>query len=248
MSTPLHRLLADDLRARILTGELAVDTALPSEAALCEQWSTSRGTVRQALSALRAEGLIGGGRGRPPVVRGRHLSQPFDTFLSFSTWAQQLGRRPGQRTLELARRPARQVVADALDLDEGAPVVEVLRLRLLDGCPTMLERTSFPEPIGRLLFDADPDAGSIHAQLRERGVDLSIARHVFDAVAADAVDAEQLDVPSAAPLLRERRRTSTAGGEPVEYSDDRYRPDLVTFTVENAQETMPSMLRTTRLR
>jgi len=35
-------------------------------------------------------------------------------------------------------------------------------------------------------------------------------------------------------LLRERRRTTTAGGEPIEWSDDRYLPKLVTISIENA--------------
>jgi GntR family transcriptional regulator len=122
-------------------------------------------------------------------------------------------------------------------------VIQILRLRLLDGEPAMIERTTFVEPVGRLLFDTDPDAGSIYAYLIEHGVDLAVARHIFDAVAADAVDSELLGIPLGAPLLRERRRTTTVGGEPQEYSDDRYRPDLVTFTIENAQRTRPALAR-----
>ena len=233
---PLHRRLADALRQRIATGELAVGQALPSEAALCREVGASRGPVRQALATLRAEGLIGGGRGRPPVVRAQPVPQSFETLLSFSRWAEQSGRRPGQRTLEIARRPARGEAADALGLDEGEPVIELLRLRLLDGRPAMLERTSFAEPVGRLLFDFDTDSGSLYAYLTERGIELAVARHVFDAVAADATDAELLGVAEGAPLLRERRHTTSAAGEPLEFSDDRYRPDLVTFTIENAQQ------------
>ena len=237
---PLHRRLADELRQRIATGALPVGAALPTEAELCRQAGASRGPVRQALATLRAEGLIGGGRGRPPVVRAQPVPQPFETLLSFSRWAEQSGRRPGQRTLEIARRPAGAEAADALGLEAGEPVVELLRLRLLDGQPAMLERTSFIEPVGRLLFDFDPDAGSLYAYLIERGVDLAVARHVFDAIAADATDARLLGIAEGAPLLRERRHTASADGEQLEFSDDRYRPDLVTFTIENAQETARS--------
>jgi GntR family transcriptional regulator len=241
---PMHRRLADDLRRRIATGRLAVGDPLPSESQLCEAFGVSRGTVRQALAALRAEGLIGGGRGKPPVVREATMAQPFETFLSFSTWAHELGRVPGQRTLEIARRPAKPEAADALGIDEGEPVIELLRLRLLDDQPTMVERTTYVEPVGRLLFDFDPDSGSTFQFLRERGVDLTVARHVFDAVAADATDAELLGVPVGAPLLRERRRTSSVAGEPIEWGEDRYRPDLVTFTLENSQSVArPSLAR-----
>ncbi|MFF0250366.1 GntR family transcriptional regulator [Streptosporangium sandarakinum] len=243
MDGPLHERIASDLRRRIVSGELPVGAAVPSESQLCEEWGASRGPVRQALAALRAEGLVGGGRGKPPVVRSQAISQPFETFLSFSRWARGMGRTPGQRTLEIARRPASPEASDALGLDEGEPVVQVLRLRLLDGLPTMIERTTFVWPVGRLLFDHDCDSGSVFAYLSSQGVDLSVARHVIDAITADDTDAALLKISPGAPLLRERRRTSSATGEPIEYSDDRYRPDIVSFTIENSQQAHPALLR-----
>ncbi|AQZ60673.1 Transcriptional regulator, GntR family [[Actinomadura] parvosata subsp. kistnae] len=243
MDAPLHERVASDLRRRISSGELSVGAAIPSESHLCEQWGISRGPIRQALATLRAEGLIGGGRGKPPVVRSQSMPQPFETFLSFSRWVQLMGRTPGQRTLEIARRPAGQEACDALGLEEGEPVVEMLRLRLMDDLPAMVERTTFVWPVGRLLFDFDCDSGSVFAYLSGRGVDLSRARHVIDAVGADDTDAALLGIPRGAPLLRERRQTSSAAGEPVEFSDDRYRPDLVSFTIDNSQQAHPALLR-----
>ncbi|CRK56788.1 Transcriptional regulator, GntR family [Alloactinosynnema sp. L-07] len=69
------------------------------------------------------------------MVRRRALNQPFETFLSFSKWVATLGHTPGQRTLEIARRPASLDVADVLALDEQAPVVQLLRLRSIEGRP-----------------------------------------------------------------------------------------------------------------
>nr|WP_157553852.1 GntR family transcriptional regulator [Herbidospora sakaeratensis] len=244
MDGPLHERIAADLRHRIASGDLAIGSALPSESQLCDQWGASRAPVRQALAALRADGLIGGGQGKPPVVRSTAVSQPFETFLSFSRWARDLGRTPGQRTIEIARRAVSPEAAEALSLSEGEPVVELLRLRLLDGVPVMIERTTFVWPVGRLLFDHDCDTGSIFAYLSGQGVDLARGRHVIDAVNADPTDAELLEIPAGAALLRERRHTSSAAGEPIEYSDDRYRPDAVSFTVENSQQARPALLRT----
>ncbi|QWB27233.1 MULTISPECIES: GntR family transcriptional regulator [Streptomyces] len=243
MDGPLHGRIASDLRRRIASQELPLGAPVPSESQLCEQWNASRGPVRQALATLRAEGLIGGGRGKPPVVRSQVAPQPFETFWSFSRWAEELGRTPGQRTLEVARRPASPEAADALELEEGEPVVQLLRLRLLDGVPAMIERTTFVWPVGHLLFDFDCDSGSIYAYLSGQGVDLSMARHVIDAVAADSTDASLLTTPQGTPLLRERRRTRSLTGEALEYSDDRYRPDVVSFTIENSQQSHPALLR-----
>ncbi|MCP2183301.1 GntR family transcriptional regulator [Prauserella alba] len=246
METPLHEQIAADLRRLISSGELPVGAPVPSESQLCTQWDASRGPVRQALATLRTEGMIGGGRGKPPVVRRQVLSQPFETFLSFSSWVHGLGRTPGQRTLEIARRPASAEIADELLLDEGEPVVQLVRLRLIDGTPTMLERTTFVEPVGRLLFDHDCDSGSIYAFLGGQGVDMSLARHLVDAVAADGTDGELLGVAPGAPLLREQRRATGVDGTPVEYSDDRYRPELVGFAIENSQQALPTLARNWR--
>lgn len=235
MAVPLHTKVADALRNEILDGTLPVGTALSSEASLCGRFDASRGTVRAALATLRHEGLISVSRGRPPVVREAAVAQPFETFMSFTTWANNVGRVPGQRTIEVARRGASAVAAAALGIDEGEPVVDVLRLRTLDGTPAMLERSSFIEPVGRLLFHFDPDSGSIYAYLLSRGADLFEGRHTIDAVAASDVDAAQLDIDPGAPLLRERRRAVDHDGTPIEYADDRYRPDRVTFTIDNTQ-------------
>lgn len=239
----MHRALADELRRRILDGELAVGESLPSEARLCDAWGTSRGTVRQALATLRAEGLIGGGRGAPPVVRSHQLSQPFDTLLSFTRWAELVGRVAGQRVIEVSRRPARPDVADALGVDEGETVVELLRARFLDGVPAMLERASFPILVGHHLLVTDLDRHSVYDTLLSEGVEINGAHHVFDAVSADQTDAEHLGLAVGVPLLRERRHATSSAGEVIEYSDDRYRSDLITFAVANTLDARPVLTR-----
>lgn len=243
-SAPRHERVAAELRRRIVAGRYAVGDPLPSEAMLTAEFGVSRGTLRQALAALRSEQLIGGGQGRPPVVRSAVAAQPFETLMSFTSWAEQSGRIPGQRTIELARRGASQSAADALHLEEGEPVIVVLRLRTLDGVPVMVERATFPLAVGRYLFDLDIDAGSIYAGLTAAGVDLHGATHTFDAVAAEPTDAELLTVPVGTPLLRERRIAQSAAGEPLEYGEDRYLPGKVAFTVRNTQASADSWART----
>ncbi|WP_289297672.1 winged helix-turn-helix domain-containing protein [Corynebacterium guaraldiae] len=74
--TQQHSIIADYLRNLIRSKKLSPGDFLPSEAELCEQFSSSRGPVRQAVAALRSEGLISSGRGRRSVVLGRFTSSP----------------------------------------------------------------------------------------------------------------------------------------------------------------------------
>ena len=232
---PLHRQLEAEIRSRIASGRWRPGTSLPSEASLSAEFGVSRGTVRQALMGLRDEGLLFGGRGRRPIVRSGAKSQPFSTFLSFTEWARSQGLNPGQRTLEVARREAGAEACCALELPDGAQVVDILRLRLLDDEPAMLERSSFVLDVGRLIFDFDLESGSgsIVEFLGQRGVALDRAHHTIDAVAASTADAQLLGIAGGSPLLRERRTTFDTSGRAVEYSDDRYLPALTNFSIEN---------------
>ncbi|MFJ8825011.1 GntR family transcriptional regulator [Streptomyces sp. NPDC102467] len=230
---PLHQRLGAEFRRRIEAGEWPEGHPVPSEGRLCEEFGTSRGPVRQALAQLRAEGHLVGGRGRPPVARRVTPSQPFASLMSFTQWAHSIGRTPGQFTVEVARRRATPDTAARLGLDEGAPVVDLVRLRQLDGVPAMIERSSFVLDVGLHLFAVDPDAGSVYEALTSRGVDLHHARHTIDAIAADRADADLLNTAEGQPLLRVRRLAFTGDGSPVEFADDRYLPSMATFTIEN---------------
>ncbi len=210
--------IATSLRRDIHSGTLGPGAPVPSEAQLSAQYAVSRGTVRQALAALRAEGLIVGGRGRSPRVTRSILAQSFDQMISFSAWAESLGRTPSARTLELKRRPVGGEAARKLALEPGTPVFEYKRLRLLDGEPAMVELTTFVEWVGRLVIDCDLDGGSVYAQLGERGVVFGEAHQAIAAIAASAEQAALLGVPRRAPLLevappnlRPQRRGARSG-------------------------------------
>ena len=235
MRVPLHELVRTSIRDRILSGELAAGSALPSEAELCAQFGASRGPVRQAMSALSAEGLIETSQGRVPTVTRAPLTQSIDDFFSFSSWVREIGHEPGQRTVEIALRRVEAGIAARLGIPESQNAVELLRLRSIDGLPAMLERTAFVASVGRLLFDFDTDSGSLFDYLIGRGVPLDRGEHAIDAVAADDTDAELLEVAVGSPLLRVRRITSSNDGEVLEYSDDRYRSDRAELMVHNAR-------------
>ncbi|MFC0315456.1 GntR family transcriptional regulator [Gordonia phosphorivorans] len=232
MTSPLHQRLADDLRRRITSGAWPAGSSAPSEAELCREFDASRGTVRQAIAALRAEGLLVGGQGKPPTVRGG-ASHAWTELGSFTAWARAQGREPGQHTLLQARHRADAPTADALHLAEGEPVVSLVRLRTLDGVPALLERSTFIWEVGRLLMEFDPDSGSLNRFLLTSGVDLDRAEHRVDAVAAEADDAEHLGVPVGAPLLRASRTTADSSGRILETADDRYVPGECVITVSN---------------
>ena len=138
---PAYRQIADRLRERIASGELAPGDRLPSEAELMDTYSAARATVRQAVGVLRSEGLVvaeqGRGafvRGRPPVRRlaydrfaRRHRERGRAAFL-----AEMEGRQPEVEVLAVESYAAPVEIAGRLGVAEDAKVLRRFR-RYLDG-------------------------------------------------------------------------------------------------------------------
>lgn len=80
-----HAVLAEELRDRILSGELAEGERLPVEEDLTAQFGVARTTLREALRVLESQGLITirRGRGGGPVVTHPDL-EPISTALAIS--------------------------------------------------------------------------------------------------------------------------------------------------------------------
>jgi GntR family transcriptional regulator len=66
---PPSRVIADDLRNKIESGELAPGAKLPSERELAEQYGTARNTAREAVRLLAEAGLVIAEHGRGSFVR-----------------------------------------------------------------------------------------------------------------------------------------------------------------------------------
>ena len=193
----------------------------------------SRGTVRQAFAALRADGIIVSRRGaRRAVVGGRRV-QSFGEVLVLSGGRGD-GEVPVVRGIAIRRREAKPAEAERLALPPGARVYHLTRVRLLSGHPVMIERGVYPDRVGVLVAGMELETDSITERLEELGVVFADAEHVIDAVAATAEDARLLGVRPRMPMLRERRRTTDLAGTPVEWSDDRYLGGAVAFSVRNS--------------
>ncbi|WP_371581678.1 GntR family transcriptional regulator [Streptomyces sp. NBC_01314] len=230
-----HEEIAEALRGAIDREDYTVGSLLPPETELAARYGVSRGTVRQAVATLTAEGLIGSRQGARRVVLAGRRSQSFAELRSFAQWARSMGRDATGRVVAQEYRTATAEDRVRLQLTPGARVLHVLRLRGLDGRPVLLERTVYADWISPAVEPIETDCPSVTQRLLDdTGLVFAYGEHVIDAVAAGAQDAEFLAVRRTSPLLRVRRVTTTREGRPVEWSDDRYRPDAVSFSVHNS--------------
>jgi GntR family transcriptional regulator len=147
---PVYYRLEKFLRNQILTGALKPGDAIPPESQLAQQFSTSRMTVRQALSRLVFEGLVVRHRGRGSFVAEPRLEHT-KVWLSFEEEMRARGAHPTIKLLDMRTEPAEGNVAENLRLAEGAPVVVLERQRFVDGQVVGYEIRYLPEKIGKAL-------------------------------------------------------------------------------------------------
>jgi GntR family transcriptional regulator len=235
---PLHERIAADLRAAIVRGDRPPGTKLPTEAELSRHYGAGRGTVRAALRAMEAEGLVASRQGSGRVVLGGGVSQSFDELRSFAQWARATGHAPGGLFISRIRRGADATEAAALQIEPDSEVLSTVRLRTLDGDPVLVERCSYPGWLADTIAGLDADCASVTAEVRRlTGIVAASGSHTLDVTRADAIDAELLGCDPGAPILRRRAITRSISGAPLDYTNDHYAEGAASFTLHNSLAT-----------
>src|SRR5215469_2399832 len=103
MAEPLYRQIADDLRAKIESGELTQGSQLATEAELKDQYNASRNTVRDAIKWLITLGLV---ETRPG--QGTFVVEKINPFVTTLTEDPETGRGGGEQGVYIAEVSASQ--------------------------------------------------------------------------------------------------------------------------------------------
>jgi GntR family transcriptional regulator len=152
---PLYRQIADDLRNKIESGELAQGSQLATEEELKKQYSASRNTVRDAIKWLTTLGLVETRPGQGTFVIEKPA--PFVSTLTedptptgggdesvYQAEVEASGRMPKSSEPRVEIQRADRVLARALRLERGAEVVSRHQQRFIDDAPFSLQTTFYP--------------------------------------------------------------------------------------------------------
>jgi GntR family transcriptional regulator len=224
---PLWRQLLTDLRARLASGEFAVE--FPGELDLVEQYGVSRHTVREALRQLRIDGTISTGRGRRPRLAAEPvIAAPTGVAYSLFSAVESEGLPQVSvvRTLDVR---ADGVVAARLGLEESTPLVHLERLRLAGGAPLALDRVWLPASIGEPLLTVDFRRTGLYDQLAATGIHITGGEETVRAVVPSPAEHEALGLTPPAAVFSVFR-TGTSAGVPVEWRHTLIRADRFALT------------------
>jgi GntR family transcriptional regulator len=187
MSEPMYRRIADDLRGKIDSGEIAQGAQLPTEIELMDEYNASRNTVRDAIKLLTTRGMV-----EPRPGQGTFVVEKINPFVTTLTEDPVTGRGGGEHGVYIAeveaggRAPtvseprvevqqASEPLADALRIKEGDQVVSRHYERFIDGIPFSLQTSFYPMSLvlqgaNRLIEARDIAEGTVAYLDEELGV------------------------------------------------------------------------------
>ncbi|WP_198670483.1 GntR family transcriptional regulator [Oceanicella sp. SM1341] len=233
--TRLYLRLAEQLRAEFRSGALRDGDAVPSEAQLRQAYGVSRTTVRAALALLEEEKLIERRQGVGAFYRSGRIAKHLARELDFHTEGRAHGQTPATRALSFAARPASLSERTVFGPEARGGVVELRRLRLLNGCASVFQTSVLCHPGLEALARPDFENVSLYRLLERRfGLRVTAMQETLEATTASAEVARILGIEPGAALFNTNRIARDAAGRVVELSHNAVRADRYYFTFEGS--------------
>jgi GntR family transcriptional regulator len=188
---------------------------LPSERELAEQLGVSRMTVRQAVRSLVLAGYCYRARGRGIFVRRRVFINT-QRFEGFTASMRRAGRNARTVSLGSAIATPPEWVREGLELDDVERTVELVRLRILDDVPAILETEWFAARRFGGMLDEDM-SGSLYRILETRyATRITHTADLLMGCLPSPHECQLLELPENTPVIARDRIGSVADGSPVE--------------------------------
>lgn len=233
--------IADDLRERIASGELAPGAKLPSERELAEQYGAARNTARAAVRLLTESGLVVPEHGRGVFVRDR---QPLLRLGNdrYSPRYHETGLSPF--LIECAKQ-GKAGRFEVLSVDRVTPPADVAaRLNVADDEESVLRRENVfwasDDPVQRvttwipwsiadgsgLVDEVVPHSFGIHGVMEERGHTMTRIQEEISARMPTPDERDRLRLASGVPVLDVLHTSVDQQGRPYELTRFVLRADL----------------------
>lgn len=231
---PLYQRLRDQLAEQIANNRWRPGEAIPTEAALSAEYELSTGTVRKAIDALVSEGVLERQQGRGTFIRRPQFQSSLFRFFRFQS-ASGERRVPESRILSVEPVAAPSAVAQALGLPADAPVIRIVRVRLLEVEPVLAEEIWLPRNRFQPLLEVDlSQKGPLLYPIYEEtcGQVVAYAEETLTAESVNEVYARLLQVPVNSPVVVIERLARDYAGNPLEWRRSRGHAEHFRYRVE----------------
>lgn len=225
--------IRQSLLAQIAGGLLPPGAKLPSERTLSHLFDTTRITLKDALLALEAEGSIYREDRRGWFVAPPRLEYNPQYRVHFQQMVQQQQRRVDTRVLASRSMVAAPEISQRLQLPALARVLQICRLRSLDGRVVLyVEHYLKPECFPGIMAE---DLSQSLTELYQTRYGLQYRRSRFDITptAARGEVAQALMLAEGSPILRIARVNYDQNQRIIDCDIEYWRHDAIRVTVDS---------------
>jgi GntR family transcriptional regulator len=227
---PLYQAVSEAIFKLIETGELKPNDRLPSESELCEHYSVGRNTVRRALSELVNDGVLKTVAGLGTFVQDIRLPKTAEYLYGLSQEMDLHKKEVFSQVVEARLISADPYLTHRLQVQLGAEVVFLYRVREMDGEPVAIERSYLPHAFCPDILKFDFSKRSLYKTLST--VYNRRPHHAEQEIEASLATPEVvrlLKLKAPAVVLVFHRETYLESGEVIEYVDSELRADRFRF-------------------
>lgn len=226
--------VAEIIHDRIDDGTYQARQPLPDQETLAKEFGVSRLTVKKALDGLERKGLVYKQSGLGTFVSGdipirSELDSPANMFVGLK---KQLGAESVQsKILHFSVEFPDKQIQKYLDIKQTEPVYNILRLRIVDSIPLIIEHTYMPV---KLVPELDEDVlhSSIYNYIHHKlHLKFGHAYRKIRATKSSEYDQKYLDAKKDDPMLELEQIVWLTNGQPIEYSASRNRYDQRDYTI-----------------
>lgn len=231
-SIPLYFQLESLIRRCISSGLLKPGDTLPSEMELCQSFSISRSTVRQAIGGLEEEGLVTRHQGKGTFVAEPKLHRRGENIYSFTAEAAAMGKQASSTLLSFQVIHPSAEVQRMLELQSSEVEVYCFtRIRRVDDIPFLLETSYYPRYIYPALTPELLQTHSFYSLLLERNIVPGSAVDTYEAIRLDKAEADFLETRAGSAGFSHQRITRSELGEAFELTQSIMRGDRMKLEI-----------------
>ena len=226
--TPIYQRIADKIISRIYEGEYPMNSFLPSENELAEEFHVTRTTIRKVLSLLKQQGTIKSYQGRGYKVQSLFWEQSLLKFYSFGKSIASKLENSNTKLISVKK------VSGLEDVDEfeNLELWEITRLRLVGEIPLILESSYIPIDFLRKTDNKNLETKPLYDLLAREGIRCVNAKEYLEPVLPSLEAQELLEIDENIPLFQTTRYTYDSENRLVEFRESLIRADHFRFFTE----------------
>ncbi|MET3645233.1 trehalose operon repressor [Streptococcus gallinaceus] len=219
----------NDLKEKIIQHVYPVNSLLPTEERLQEQYQASRATIRKSLEMLTEQGFIRRQQGRGTlVIQSEQLNFPLSGLNSYREVSTSMNLNVHTQMISLEKKKVTSSLAKQSGFRTGQEVWKIIRIRYLEGKPAIVDTDYFrTDLVPEMPREAVED--SIYAYVEEElGLSIAYARKEITVEHTSLQEKIWLDTRDESLVLI-KSEVFLEDGPQFQYTESRHRLDKFKF-------------------